>query len=983
MTNKNTTPKKDPNQKYFEKEKYDFFLKQFIETGLSFDKNKFAYSREGQGAMSAYMSPDDDGNVRFYVPDILNGDLEQYTYGADGPKLKIRDWYLTRWQKPKQTSSGPAKYTPVKGSGTRCLFTPGVADCYKAKKQIRTLFVIEGFKKALSAYAAGGLPIIGMNGLFGFKDPNKKDQAVLRREIKEVLITCNVLNVVVILDSDLFDLYSGKTTNSREKVKPEQETKRPNQFFAATIMAKTLFQPFADVYLSHPNPHPDKKYGLDDLLLEQAPYLSPINSSVKIKGVKTWLGESSNPEKRKLNVLSDLIDSVNQNTKTKYFTSYKISAIHDFKVRSIFHLGNVQQFYDFYRDELLKIPSKKFKFYTRTYLIRPDSTIEEIEDEKTSNLGFVLSGNMLFRENADKGTKKEVANFVMRVLFQIASDEEPKRICEIKNYNNVTKVVEVSSKNFVSLTDFRQVMISEGDFIWSGTGDDLLALMKLLFKHEKPATQLNVLGWQPDHGFYAFSNGIVVSTGFLPVDEYGMITYGETNYYLPAWSKFNSRDYETYRDVKRFSHFTHSKESDFSKWKNLFAKVYGKNGEIAVCCYVSSLFSDIIFSHKSGVGCPIPWSAGKPQTGKTTICESILNMFGQKSDAIALAGNCTSKYIAARFAQTRNAIVHLDEYSNTKVPPRVREWMKNIFDRLGYGTKAYSNDSKTKLIPILSMGLVSGEEIPTDNHALFTRAILMMWNKTKFSADEAASMRHLKDMEEQGLTNITVSLLMNRQLIEDHFDEIYREVIAEFHNKFKKKKVDDRMLKNAAWVTTPIKILMDHNKIEYGISFNELLAIFYDNIEKQAAYMKDNTDIAKFWDIVEILYREHEIKEGKDFKMVEDCVAIQLRAIHHYYSLTARKLGYEKILDRSTLENYLTNEPYYREMKSASGRKSQVRFDGNPVPAMFFIYSDIGINLSVPVKADAKDKEAEVDFTPEVPDVKEMLSDAQQEKLPI
>jgi hypothetical protein len=201
---------------------------------------------------------------------------------------------------------------------------------------------------------------------------------------------------------------------------------------------------------------------------------------------------------------------------------------------------------------------------------------------------------------------------------------------------------------------------------------------------------------------------------------------------------------------------------------------------------------------------------------------------------------------------------------------------------------------------------------------------------------------------------------MCRQLIEDHFDATYRDIIMEFNYKFRTKKVDDRMLKNAAWVITPVKILMDHQKIDYTTTYNELLSVFYDNIEKQSAFMKDNTDIAKFWDIVEILYREYEIKEGKDFKFIDDCIALQLRPIHHYYSLTARKLGYEKILDRSTLENYLTNEPYFRELKTNNGRKRQVRFNGNPVPAMFFTYEDIGINLQghIPNKNDeAEDEE--------------------------
>ncbi|MCT4602826.1 MAG: hypothetical protein N4A59_08010, partial [Marinifilum sp.] len=460
MTDKNKNPKKDPNKKYFENDKYKFFLKQLAETGLSFSANEFKHKRDGIPSISMYLSPDADGNVRFYVPDILSGELEQYTYGGDGPNIKIRDWYLTRWRTPKETNSGPAKYTPVKGSGTRCLFTKPVIDCYKEKKQIKTLFIVEGFKKALSAANIGGLPIIGMNGLFGFKDPDKKGQSILRKEIKEILIGCQVQNVVVVLDSDLFDLYSGKKKSQKKGEKPDQETKRLNQFYAATISAKTLFQPFADVYLAHPNPHPEKKYGLDDLLGEHRKF-----DLKELDNTEAWNKAFAKSEPKQLAILDDLVESVKKNDRTDFFTSYKLSAIHDFKVRSIFHLADAQQFYEHYKEQLHRIPTKQFRFYTHLYQIQADNTIQEIQDAKNQTLGFKEVGNVLYRVNEEKGSKKEIANFVMRVLFQIDSEDEPKRICEVNNYENVTRVVEVTSKTFVSLTDFRALMISKGDFI--------------------------------------------------------------------------------------------------------------------------------------------------------------------------------------------------------------------------------------------------------------------------------------------------------------------------------------------------------------------------------------------------------------------------------------------------------------------------------------------------------------------------------------
>ena len=939
--------------KYLDNSKYDFFISQMLEVGLPFEMNGFPCLRDGTPSSGAYMTPDSDGNVRFYVPDIITGDIETYTYG-EPPHTKVRDWYLTRWIEPKITKDGPAKYTPVKGAGTRVLHTPPIVDAFNAKKQMDVWYIVEGFKKALSAWINTGLPFSGMNGLTGFKEPEKpgeqEDTAKLRKEIKEVLKDCKVKRVVIILDSDLFDL-------SKSKDKPE--TTRPNVFYRAALLAKTLFQPFADVYLAYPHIRPDKKQGLDDLLLEYRS-VSQISCPLPKPEKKIQAFIKFKTSDRQMEIARDLAKAVADNKPGKFFGIFKLSSLSDYKIKEVFHLENVQSFYDYYRQELHQKPDKKFRYFKYTYSINADNTISQAEDDSSRHVNLEEYMGRLYAYDKEF-KRKEVANFTMKVLFQIDSEKDPKRIVQIKNYESVTRVIEVTSKTFVSLADFQARLIDFGNFIFKGTKENLLDLMTVLFRHEQPAILLPVLGWSSIDRFYAFSNGVVTSQGFFPVDEYGIVSINERSYYFPAWSKFNARNNETYKDLKKFSHFQSSKAVNFTRWKRQFTTCYGRNGHIAATYYIATLFSDIVFHHKSGLGFPLLWAAGRPKTGKSTICESLLHMFGEKSDAIGLAGRSTIKYFITRFAQVRNAIVHLDEYSNTKVSKDTKETLKNLYDRHGYGRKSFSNDNRTENTPILSAAIVSGEEIPTDNAALFSRAILMLFNKDKFTPEERAQFRRLRDMEEQGLTSVTVELLTYRQLIEDHFDETYDQVFSDFYSHYKTKSIDDRMLKNAAWMLTPVKILMDREKIEMDITWNELLAVFFDNIDRQSGYLAANTDIAKFWDIIEILYGRKELSENHgDFKFVDDTLAIRVNRFHHLYALEARKLGYEKILDKSTLENYLSNEPYHVDMTDSRGRKKQVRFTGTtPLPAMFFKYDQLGIDLKgdpSPVEDDDMEK---------------------------
>ncbi len=962
----------DANKKYLTQPIYKFFIKQLLQIGLSMEENSFPYIREGMKSRAQYLSPDSNGNVRFFVPDPITKDLETYTTGK-APKVKIRDWYMTRWIKPLQTKDGLAKYTPIKGAGTRCLFTKPVIDAFEQKKQIKTLFIIEGFKKALSGAINGNLPMIGMNGLSGFKEPGEQNK--IRTEIKQILNTCMVQRVVVIFDSDLFDL-------SKSKDKPASQ--RPNQFYRAALMARLLIEPFADVYLSYPNPSHSKKYGFDDLLQENRTN-SKIISKLPEQKKKTEqiFVFPAMPDKQDY-IIKDLRRSINSVSKTHYFTSHKLSAISDFKIKALFHLDNVQSFYEFYNHKLSLLPNKRFQYYTRLYQINTDGTLAETEADSTKHLNFESRFGKLGRMT-DEGYK-EIANFNIRVLFQIESKIDPKRICEIINYEGKKHTIEITSKTFVSLTEFQALLINYGDFIFRGTKYDLLDLMSALFKHEIPATLIDQLGHQPIDDFFSFSNGIVTSQGFMPVTKYGMVEHGGTNYYLPAWSEFNKRNFDDFKDVKKFAHYEAKKPASFKKWHDQFSTVYGDQGHIATTFYISTLFSDIVFNHKSGIGFPLLWAAGKPKTGKSTIMTSLLALFGKPLESIGLAGKSTAKYTISRFAQNRNSYVHLEEYSNSKVSSPVKEMLKNIYDRIGYGRKSFSNDYKTLTTPILSSALVSGEEIPTDNHALFTRAILLLFNKDKFTTKERLDFDSLRDMEEDSLTHITVEILMTRQLIEDNYNTTFETVFTDLFKLFKHKKFDDRMLKNSAWLITTVKILMDHKKIDFTITYQELLHIFVRNIDRQSLYMAANTDVSKFWDIVEMLHVRKELtEEAGDFRIIDDMIAIRINRFHHPYTLEARKLGYDKILDKSTLQNYLTNEPSFIENIDSNGKLKLVRFNGStPTTAMFFDYAALNIDLKNNFNPNPNehqtDEELHPDYVPPEPDTEE-LPDAEQTEM--
>ena len=69
--------------------------------------------------------------------------------------------------------------------------------------------------------------------------------------------------------------------------------------------------------------------------------------------------------------------------------------------------------------------------------------------------------------------------------------------------------------------------------------------------------------------------------------------------------------------------------------------------------------------------------------------------------------------------------------------------------------------------------IVSGQEMPTEDIALFTRLIFLSFPRSEFSLEEKHRHKKLMAMSSTGLTHLTVELLGNREYMERHFPAVY------------------------------------------------------------------------------------------------------------------------------------------------------------------------------------------------------------------
>lgn len=541
-----------------------------------------------------------------------------------------------------------------------------------------------------------------------------------------------------------------------------------------------------------------------------------------------------------------------------------------------------------------------------------------------------------------KGKKEEITNFKMRIIYHVAtSDDVAFRIIQIKNTFGLDKVVRVNTDDFVSAGSFKKVIARQGNFIFKGADHDLIRLQDMLQREEKPTELVDTLGWHPRGGFYAFANGIylVDAEKFLSVDEFGIVEHERDarpqNYFIPAMSRMFAEKEDMYTNDKKFRLI--ESEITFEEWAKLFDKVFGENGRMGIVFYVAALFRDIIFA-KNASRFPMLFAYGKRGSGKGTMIQSLMRLFGEGQDQIMLGGKSTIVGFMRKLAQYRNALVWLDEYKNT-INLQIIESIKNIFDGIGYERGRKDNTFQTESTPIRSAAILSGQEMPTVEPALFTRVIQLVFTETKRSENARKLYRQLTDMESKGISHLTVYLMRHRKLMATQYKDIFERTLRDLSTEINNADVDERMLANMSAMIAVCEILADVEKLPFTLeAFRGLCKRL---LLEQFHVLRGSDDTSKFWQIVEQLVASGFVQENRHFQLLDGYIDLRVQDIYQLYVEAMHKRRDPNVLDKSTLDSYLMSDT------KTFVKRHRVSFGCTYKWAMRFRYAELGIDLII------------------------------------
>lgn len=611
--------------------------------------------------------------------------------------------------------------------------------------------------------------------------------------------------------------------------------------------------------------------------------------------------------------------------------AYLLSLIDDETGVSMY-IGKLTKYYQGKRLWLKAVDEERKKREQET-----KKTQDKEENDLNRKYGFYVDHGC-YMSITEKGSVYEWSNFTMLPLFHIKDNVNPKRLYKIKNCINCEEIVELKQEDLISLSKFKQKVEGLGNYIWKATERELTKLKSYLYEKTETATEITQMGWQRA-GFYAFGNGVVFNGVFQETDENGIVRLKDKgNYYLPSNSKIYKADPKLFTFEKQFVHLNLSSVT-LTQFTDQLFKVYGDNGRVGFCFYLATLFRDVVTSTSANHWFPILNLFGPKGSGKSELGHTLLSLFTIAYTAPNIQ-NSTPSALNDTVAASANALAHIDEYKND-LDVKIIEFLKGLWDGTGRTRMNMDLDKKKETTAVDAGIILSGQEMPTADIALFTRIIFLQFPRSEFSDKEKQNYKKLLDMRSLGLTHLTIELLKQRRHFEQAWSTAFKEAQTDVGNALGDAKGEDRIMNN--WCV-PLAALRVLQSCIPNLSYDDMLRVIVDGIRKQNAECKTNGELGGFWNTVQYLVSDGELIDGGDFfirflnhlktDVADVCwterrpvLFLQKTRVFNLYRKEGRQTN-DKVLPTDALRYYLQNSTAYLGEKVA-------RFDvykkGSPV----------------------------------------------------
>lgn len=565
------------------------------------------------------------------------------------------------------------------------------------------------------------------------------------------------------------------------------------------------------------------------------------------------------------------------------------------------------------------------------------------EYEMLQTYGFTIKNNCYYICGKD-GAQKKISNFILKPCVHVIDDVLPLRIFEMENDEPGSKplIVEVDMETFISSKNLRKQFFGMGNYVWSGDENALLQLQAYLAKTTEQARLVRQMGWHRE-GFYCFCNGAFDDGEWIPVDDMGIVRLKNGNFYIPAMSKLYKDSDQLFINERKFVHLGFSTIS-LKDYLTKMVTVFGDNAKVGICFLFATLFRDIIKEVTEFF--PILNIFGPKSSGKTQLGMS-LTAFVMREHKPTSLGTGTLPALSDEVASVRNAPVHIDEYKNEAGFKKI-EWLKDLWGGIGRTKMNMDKDKKREQARVDCGIILTGQEMPTADIALFSRVIFLTYDRQHHIKEERECYDDLVRERKLGPTHLAIEVLRNRGSFEASFSEAWNKAVEDVEERLDGEEIMDRIEHN--WLVPLATFLALEKCIDMPFTYDDLLGICVKGIKRQNTMCNSTDELAKFWNIISSAQQKGLLREGQDYLIkTKEKLNITQRKEPYVFAPPARvlmirrnifftiykQLGKqmdEKLLPTESMLFYLSNTPEFLGTSLTAQRFKRIGPNGMPVP---------------------------------------------------
>lgn len=491
------------------------------------------------------------------------------------------------------------------------------------------------------------------------------------------------------------------------------------------------------------------------------------------------------------------------------------------------------------------------------------------------------------RSNGKREWDEEISNFTLKIVATHDTYEGIVREIQIVNEFGKSKVFSaIRPEDMMGNDSFATFCAAHGNFVWKGRKEDLYAIWEHEFLNDsgRHIVEPDCIGWLPEDKIWVFGNVAFIGGKEMRPDDQGIFWTDKCGYKPVPLGVSSGKNV-----ISEGIPYLSMHKCEFEALRGKLAESIGYF-EATTCLgwAFSVLFMEDVFKH---YGCfPFLFITGRRRSGKSTVAEWMMNLFGLENTGKQAAD--TTPVAVQRYMSYYSALpFFLDEYRNDAKVTIKNGLLRNAYNRQSAG-KGMKSEFGIREAKVRGTIIIAGEETPNDN-ALLTRCIVVQVSELARKVNNFDWFTKNRGK----LSSFAYSVLGNRGNTLDRYMSRLMEDKDEIANETK----DDRLAINKAVVSAGAFMLFGEDK-KYAQDFVQDLKDVKRDQEAESAVSMFFEDLkALSFDKSYHLDHYWDVSDGKIF--------LYFHGLYNIYARDYQGRHREAPFKAEAIRNYLKDEP--------------------------------------------------------------------------